>query len=59
MKDLRKRREALGLSQQEMASRCGVAYNTYRMWEYGMQMKPENQKKLEEVLSHAETGRLS
>jgi transcriptional regulator with XRE-family HTH domain len=51
--DLKEQRIKLGLTQMEMATACGVAMSTYRMWEYGMPPTEENRKKLEEVLKHA------
>jgi len=47
------RRQALGLTQQEMAVRVGVALSTYRLWEYGAPPNEENRKRLEEVLEDA------
>lgn len=32
---IKKRRQALGYSQQSLADRLGVALSTVRMWEYG------------------------
>lgn len=51
---LKNRRKAIGLSQQDMAVRCGVSFGAYRMWEYGMPPKPENLEKLEQVFEELE-----
>lgn len=32
---IRKERDKLGLSQREVANRCGIGYNTYQSWEIG------------------------
>jgi len=55
MDNLRKRRLAIKKTQQEMAVLCGVSYNTYRMWEYGMAIRPDNLEKLERILVSYET----
>jgi len=54
-RDYKTRRQALGITQQDMANRCGVSISTYRFWEYGMPPNEENEKKLEEVLSGGTT----
>lgn len=53
---LRERRIRKGFSQQKMADLMGVAYSTYRMWEYGMPTSKENEQKLEEVLNDTTSG---
>lgn len=34
-KRIKKERDRLGLSQKEVANRCGIGYNTYQSWEIG------------------------
>jgi len=49
--DIKTRRKELGLSQYELAVEVEVSEVTIRKWEQGVTTpKPENKKKLEEVL---------
>lgn len=49
--DLKKLREAKGLTQADVAIYCGVSLTTYRMWEIGVtKPKPKNEQKLWEIL---------
>jgi len=55
LRNLRKRRKALGLSQMELARLVGVSLLTIQIWERGVsEPKPENREKLEQVLSELE-----
>ena len=55
MENLKARRLAIKLTQQQMATLCGVSYNTYRMWEYGMTISAKNLENLERILVRYET----
>ena len=49
--DIRKLRTQLGLTQSEVANKCGVSLYTYQLWERGNNKpNPENLKKLKKVL---------
>lgn len=51
MIDLKEYRTSRGLSQMTMASKLGVAMNTYILWERKINNpNEENQKKIDEVL---------
>lgn len=51
--DIKKRRKELGLTQYDLAEKVGVSEVSIRKWERGITTpKPENQKKLEEVLKN-------
>jgi len=51
-----KRRHVLGLSQEELAARVGVARDTVSMWERGRQFPHRHLGKVEEVLGIALSG---
>ena len=49
--DIKEVRKGLGLTQYELATKCGVSLNTIRNWEYGVTTPNEdNMKKLKKVL---------
>ena len=49
--DLKKLRKEKGLTQADVAKRCGVSMMTYQLWERGVMFpKPENMAKLMKVL---------
>ena len=51
MNGLREKREALKLTQTDVAVAVGVSVMAYQMWERGAsEPKPENLRKLKEVL---------
>jgi len=52
MQNLKELREAAGLTQMQLAAKCGVSLSTVRLWE-GNAGKPtdENRKRLEEALN--------
>lgn len=53
--DYEKIRKELGLTQTDVAKAVGVSLQTYRWWFLGvMKPKPENEKKLREVLKITE-----
>ncbi|HHX81298.1 MAG TPA: helix-turn-helix transcriptional regulator [Acholeplasmataceae bacterium] len=53
--ELRRRRKVLKISQIELARMVGVSLMTIQMWERGATTpKPENEEKLERVLSTLE-----
>ena len=51
MVGLREKREAKGLTQNDVAVAVGVSVQAYQLWERGAsEPKPENLRKLKEVL---------
>jgi transcriptional regulator with XRE-family HTH domain len=51
MKDLKKKREKLGLTQVEVARKVGVSLSGYLLWERGAgKPNAENKEKLKKVL---------
>jgi len=59
MTTLKERRKALGLSQIELAKKVGVSIPTIQTWERGVGTpKPENEEKLEKILSELEEEQL-
>jgi len=51
MESIKKRRLAAGLTQVDVAKKCGVSVVSYQRWEQGVTSpKPENLEKLKAVL---------
>ncbi len=52
-RELRKRREALGLTQGELANRLGVHWSTVARWEQGVRQISEPVARLIQIVAHS------
>ena len=54
-KEIREKREKLGLSKYELAKRVGVSWNTVHLWEKGVwSVSERNLERLRQVLSNGQ-----